>query len=158
MFRFWYRYVFANRTLLETGASEIVWKKKISPDYATYMGLVFEQVCRDYLLAENVKGELPFLFISIGRWWGTDAKARKAIEIDLIASDGTNYLIGECKWRNEPTALAVLKELQGKADAFYTKRNQTWFVIFSKSGFTEGLQEEAERRDDVILIGLDLIV
>ncbi len=158
MFRFWYRYVFANRTLLETGASEIVWKKKIFPDYAAYMGLVFEQVCRDYLLAENVKGELPFLFTSIGRWWGTDAKTRKAMEIDLIASDGGNYLIGECKWRNEPTDLAVLKELQEKADAFYAKRNQTWFLLFSKSGFTEGLKEEADRRNDVILIGLDQIV
>lgn len=28
MFRFWYRYVFPNRTLIETGAIEAVWEKK----------------------------------------------------------------------------------------------------------------------------------
>ena len=158
MFRFWYRYVFANRTLLETGASDIVWKRKIEPDYSNYMGLVFEQVCRDYLLEKNVQGELPFLFTDIGRWWGTDAKKKRATEIDLIAGDGGNYLIGECKWRNELTDLAVLKELQEKADAFYPRRDQTWYILFSKSGFTDSLKEEAKQRNDVILIGLDQIV
>ena len=37
MFRFWYRYVFTNRTLIETGASEAVWLKRIRPDYSHYM-------------------------------------------------------------------------------------------------------------------------
>ena len=32
MFRFWYRYVFTNRSLVETGAREAVWMKKIKPD------------------------------------------------------------------------------------------------------------------------------
>ena len=37
MFRFWYRYVFTNRTLIETGANQAVWAKKIAPDYSNYM-------------------------------------------------------------------------------------------------------------------------
>ena len=45
MFRFWYRYVFANRTLIETGAQQAVWERRIKPDYYSYMGLVFEKVC-----------------------------------------------------------------------------------------------------------------
>ena len=45
MFRFWYRYVFANRTLIETGAQQAVWEKRIMPDYYSYMDLVFEKVC-----------------------------------------------------------------------------------------------------------------
>ena len=36
MFRFWYRYVFTNRTFIETGAVEGVWSKKIEPDYNNY--------------------------------------------------------------------------------------------------------------------------
>ncbi len=154
MFRFWYRYVFANRTLLETGAADIVWKQKIAPDYSTYMGLAFEQVCREYLLAQNVQGKLPFLITNIGRWWGSDPKTRKATEIDLIASDGKSYLFGECKWRNEQTDLSVLKELQEKADAFSAKRGQSWYILFSKAGFTSAVLEEAKRRKDIILIDL----
>ena len=155
MFRFWYRYVFANRTLLETGAADIVWKQKIAPDYSAYMGLVFEQVCRDYLLEQNAQGKLPFLFTAIGRWWGSDPKTRKAIEIDLIASDGKSYLFSECKWRNEQTDLSVLMGLQEKADVFCPKRGKTWFALFSKSGFTSAVREEATQRKDIILIDLN---
>ena len=154
MFRFWYRYIFANRTLLETGAADIVLRQKIVPDYSTYMGLVFEQVCRDYMLEQNLKGTLPFLFTNIGRWWGSDPKTRKAVEIDLVASDGKKYLIGECKWRNEPVDASVLTGLREKTDAFYTSRDKTWFVIFSKSGFTNSVKEEAQKNEDVLLIDL----
>lgn len=101
MFRFWYRYVFANRTLIETGAQQAVWERRIKPDYYSYMGLVFEKVCMDYLNAKNAKGELPILYTSIGRWWGTNAATHGQEEIDLIANDGKDYLFGECKWRNE---------------------------------------------------------
>ena len=73
LFRFWYRYVFSNRTLLEADAQEIVWRRKIEPDYSTYMGLVFERVCREYLLRMNGLGRLPILFTDVGRWWGTDS-------------------------------------------------------------------------------------
>lgn len=111
MFRFWYRYVFTNRTLIETGAQEAVWAKRILPDYSHYMGLVFEKVCKDYLSDRNAKGQLPFLFTSIGRWWGTDPVTRKQIEIELIANDGKDYLISECKWRNEKLDIGVLRSL-----------------------------------------------
>ena len=92
MFRFWYRYVFANRTLIETGAQQAVWERRIKPDYYSYMGLVFEKVCMDYLNAKNAKGELPILYTSIGRWWGTNAATHGQEEIDLIANDGKDYL------------------------------------------------------------------
>lgn len=154
MFRFWYRYVFANRTLLETGAMEAVWKQRILPDYSTYMGLVFEQVCRDYLLNQNRHGKLPFLFTSIGRWWGTDPKTRQNEEIDLIANEGKDYLIGECKWRNEPMDMPILNRLREKADIFCAKRKKTWFILFSKSGFTQSVKETAARDESVILVDL----
>lgn len=82
MFRFWYRYVFANRTLIETGAQEAVWLKRIEPDYNNYMGLVFEKVCADYLIWKNARGELPVLFTSIGRWWVPDVLIKGLLETE----------------------------------------------------------------------------
>ena len=154
MFRFWYRYVFANRTLIETGAREAVWLKKINPDYNNYMGTVFEKICMDYLTEQNAKGELPFLFTSIGRWWGTNPATRNQVEIDIIANDGKDYLIGECKWRNEKLDLAVLCGLEEKADIFNKNRSNTWFVLFSKSGFTEDVIEESVKNDRIILVDM----
>ena len=158
MFRFWYRYVFANRTLIETGAKEAIWQKKISPDYNHYMGVVFEKICMDYLTEQNAKGELPFLFTSIGRWWGTNPVTRSQIEIDIIANDRKEYLIGECKWRNEKLDLQVFQELKEKADVFNKNRDNTWYVLFSKTGFTQAIMEEALKDSKIILVDMNKIL
>lgn len=155
MFRFWYRYVFANRTLIETGAQQIVWTKRIEPDYNSYMGIVFEKVCTDYLSMKNAKGELPILFTSVGRWWGTNSVTHSQEEIDLVANDRKDYIFGECKWRNEKIDLSVLRELKAKADIFSRNRNNTYYVLFSKSGFTEAVIAEAESDSSIMLVNLN---
>ena len=158
MFRFWYRYVFTNRTLIETGAGEAVWLKRIQPDYSHYMGLTFEKICTDYLYSQNAKGELPFLFTAIGRWWGTNPRTHEQVEIDIIANEQNDYLIGECKWRNEKLDIGVLNSLKEKADIFCQKREHTWFVLFSKSGFTKAVLEEAEKAEDIMLVDLEQLI
>lgn len=155
MFRFWFRYVSTNRTLLETNAADIVWQKRIEPDLNHYMGHIFEKICRDYLLWKNTQGELPFLFTDIGRWWGTNNKKRVEIEIDLVAKDGKYHLFGECKWRNEALDYSVLTALRDKADVFSQQHDKTWFVLFSKSGFTDAVREAAMISDDIILVTPD---
>ena len=158
MFRFWYRYVFANRTLIETGAQQAVWEKRIEPDYNSYMGLVFEKVCRDYLCVKNANGELPILFTSIGRWWGTNPVTHSQEEIDLVANDGKDYIFGECKWRNDKTDLSVLCELKAKADIFSKNKNNTYYALFSKSGFTDAVINEAKSDSSIILADLNEIM
>lgn len=151
MFRFWYRYVSGNRTLLETGAQEIVWNRRIKPDYSHYMGQVFERICRDYLLRQNSKGALPILFTEIGRWWGTNPKSHEQVEIDLIARDMDAYLFCECKWTNEPVDYQVLKRLREKSEVFGGRREKSYFMLFSKRGFTERVLEEVGEKEEVLL-------
>lgn len=158
MFRFWYRYVSENKTLLETDAQDIVWQRKIMPDYSNYMGLVFESICRDYLLNRNMREELPILFTEMGRWWGTDSKTHQQVEIDLIANDKNDFLICECKWKNELLDYSVLDDLKKKADVFSTNRENTYYVLFSKSGFTQAIINEASRDENIILVNLNDIV
>lgn len=158
MFRFWYRYVSENKTLLETDAQDIVWQRKIMPDYSNYMGLIFESICRDYLLNKNMRGELPILFTEIGRWWGTDSKTHQQVEIDLIAKDKNDFLICECKWKNELLDYGVLENLKKKADVFSANRENTYYVLFSKSGFTQAVIDEAGRDENIILVNLNDIV
>ena len=155
LFRFWYRYVFTNRTLLETDGWKIVLDKKILPNYQTYMGAIFEKVCKEFLLKQNNLGNLPILFTSIGRWWGTDSKTKQQVEIDLIAHDNSDYLICECKWRNEPIDYSIIQTLRYKADAFQKVRNNTWFILFSKSGFTPAVHRAMESEKDLILFDLN---
>jgi hypothetical protein len=158
MFGFWYRYVLRNKTLLETGAQEIVWERRVKPDYNHYMGTVFERICRDYLLHKNSRGELPLLFTEIGRWWGTDKKTHRQVEVDLIARDHDDYIFGECKWRNEKLNFAIYEDLKKKAEAFGHKQDKIYYCLFSKNGFTDTVINEALKDDRLLLMDLNDIL
>ena len=122
------------------------------------MGLVFEKVCMDYLSIKNAKGELPMLYTRVGRWWGTNPTTHLQEEIDLVANDGKDYIFGECKWRNEKLDLSVLRGLKAKADIFSRNRNNAYYVLFSKSGFTEAVINEAESDNSIMLVDLNEIM
>ncbi len=154
MFRFWYRYVYSNRTLLETGADDIVWTKCIEPNLSTYMGLVFERVAKAYLLRQNVAGGLPILFTSLGRWWGSDPARHTQVEIDLIAQGGQDLLLCECKWRNEKVDLKTLDDLKAKAALFTKAQGCRYYYLFSKSGFTKAVRDAAQADPTLRLVSL----
>jgi len=157
MFRFWYRYIFNNRTLIETDAHDAVWQYKIEPDYSTYMGLVFEKACKEFLLRLNTKVKLPFIFTNIGRWWGSDHQNKKQAEIDIIANDNKNYIFCECKWRNVPIDVNVLRTLQNRSDLVikHEKNGKIYFAVFSKSGFNEDMKKQAVKEGNVLLFNAD---
>lgn len=50
MFRFWYRFVFPNMSNIVSGLGEQVYSYDVEPQLTTYMGLVFEQICMQYML------------------------------------------------------------------------------------------------------------
>lgn len=50
--------------------------------------------------------------------------------------------------------MAVLQSLKEKADIFNRNRDHTWFVLFSKSGYTQSVIEEAEKDEYLILIDI----
>ena len=85
---------------------------------------------------------------------GSEMCIRDREEIDLIANDGNDYLFGECKWRNEKLDISVLKDLKAKADAFRINRKNSYYVLFSKSGFTEAVLNEMRSDDSILLVDL----
>ena len=145
-FRFWYRFVPQNTSAICAGRLDRIYDAVIKKYYPEYMGLIFEQMCRDYLFryAENV----PVALSEIGQWWGTDVKEKKEVQIDIVGTpaEGKEYLIGSCKYRNEPVGLDELELLRRYAEVF-GKGSRYHFYIFSKSGFTRGLTEAAERKE-----------
>ena len=74
------------------------------------------------------------------------------------ACDKNDYIFGECKWRNEKLDISVLREIKAKADVFGKKRNSTYFYLFSKSGFTEAVINEAKSDNNIILVDLNEIM
>ena len=96
---------------------------RIKDQIPSYMGFVFEEMCKQYLWQENLKGNAPVDFTNLGRWWGNDPVEKKEVEIDIIADNEENEAIfAECKWRNEDVGESVLKELQHRSTLFHYRR------------------------------------
>lgn len=100
MFRFWYRFVPENISIISRGATELAYSR-IQPHLSGYMGAVFEEICKQYLWSLLLKGKCAIDFTDIGRWWGTNPKTRQQVEIDIMGTaDKNTALFGECKWTN----------------------------------------------------------
>lgn len=149
-FRFWYRFVPRNMSVIGAGRMRSLYELTVKPYYPDYMGLIFEKMCREYLM--RYADYLPIVLSDVGQWWGTDAKTRKEIQIDIVGipADGNEYLIGSCKYRNEKTGADELKLIQQYAQVF--RRGAVFhYYIFSKGGFTEELIDAAKQENAVLL-------
>ena len=108
-FRFWYRFVPANMSAIDSGRIQKSYANTIKKNLPDYMGLTFEHMCRDYLL--YYEKELPIELNQVGQWWGTDNKNKKQVQIDIVGTpvEGDEYIIGSCKYRNENMHKSLVK-------------------------------------------------
>lgn len=151
-FRFWYRFVPRNMSVISAGRMRLIYEQAVKRFYPDYMGLVFEKMCQEYLL--RYAKDLPILLSNVGQWWGTDSKTRREVQIDIVGApvDGNEYLIGSCKYRNEKIGIEELELLRRYA-AVFRQNGIFHYYIFSKGGFTPTLLE-AEMQGEVTLFTL----
>ena len=152
-FRFWYRFVPVNMSSIDSGRIAKTYYHAVKQRLPDYMGLIFEKMCRDYLLYYS--DNLPIELSEIGRWWGTDSKKKKQIQIDIVGTpvSGKDYIIGSCKYRNGKIGVDELDLIRDYASVFGQGSNY-YYYIFSKGGFTDGLLQ-AQERGEVKLITLE---
>lgn len=150
LFRFWYRFIPENMSLIQSGMIDLAYTK-IHPHLTTYMGAVFEEICRQYLWDVNKRNQAAFPFTDLGRWWGNDPNQKKQVEIDLVGTSGRdNALFAECKWTNEPVDTGVLMDLIEKSRCFPHLNKH--YYLFSKSGYTKSCIKTAQEMGSVNLV------
>lgn len=92
-FRFWFRYVYPNRSRLQRGRVDDV-SKAILADIDNHMGSIFEQVCRDWASIYASTDIFPAAE-QIGSYWTRTYD----VEVDVVARTGMRVLaLGSCKW------------------------------------------------------------
>jgi AAA+ ATPase superfamily predicted ATPase len=144
-FRFWFRFVFPNRSLLERGRVKEV-LRVVERDMDTYMGLAFEDCCRDW--AGRFAGELLPASRELGCWWSRDGQT----EVDIVgASRGRYDLLASCKWARTAPA-STLEQLLEHRDSM-PRAGGARLAIFAR-GFSRGLERRAAE-EDVTLVGLE---
>jgi hypothetical protein len=131
-FRFWFRYVFGNSHLIETGRSgELL--NFIKRDFDTYMGKIFEEVILQII---NQRPHLiPFKFKKAGSFWDGN------LEIDIVLIGDKEFLLGECKYSNKPVNEKDFKKLCEKSKKFPLKVKKIYYAFFSLSGFSPELSK-----------------
>ena len=121
-------------------------------DYQNYTSYVFEDICKEYLRLKNKKGELPFYFSKIGRWWN------KTDELDIMAVDHRNkkYILGECKYKKTAFDLSDMRNVQQKV-RLQAGIDDIYYWIFSKGGYTEAVIAGAKEQNVKLLTVEDVV-
>jgi len=150
MFRFWYRFVPDNLSLIYSGAVDKIWRS-VAKGIPSFMSKVFEDICRQWVDQRNQAGKMPVRFVEVGRWWGYDLVTKNDTVIPIVAySDDDHALFGDAVWSDEPTDAQALRNLEERSRLFrYPNRH---FYLFSRSGFTEECAELAMQ------LGANLVV
>jgi len=142
--RFWFQYVFPNRSTLEQGRTQPV-LDSITETFPKHVSRTFEDVCQQAVRT----AAFPVSCSRVGRWWYDE------LEVDVAGlneSTGT-LLLGECKWTTGAVGrdvLAGLESLEPEVRWHGTDRS-VCYALFAKAGFTEELRATADQRDDVFL-------
>jgi AAA+ ATPase superfamily predicted ATPase len=91
---FWHRTVapLVNSGRLGLVPPEQLWSEVVAPSVDNHMGLVFEQICRDFVRRTD---RLPFRPVRVGEWW--DSTSQNQVDVVAIGGNG-ELLVAECKW------------------------------------------------------------
>lgn len=149
-FRFWFEFVFPDRSDLESGDLDTV-LKKIKQGFPLYLSTVYENVAREFTLTWSRQGNLPFRLNRLGRYWDKDT------EIDLVGFGEENdvALFGEAKWTNKPMSIGIYEQLKQKAQRVNCKREKRneYYILFSRSGFSDELKMVSKNEPLILVEG-----
>ncbi|HYV17050.1 MAG TPA: ATP-binding protein [Conexibacter sp.] len=151
-FRFFFRYVFPNRSRLERGRVDDV-AAEILVDLDNLMGRAFEDCCRTWVgrYAEEAQvGRSE----ELGSWWSRDGR----VEVDVVGVRKARYaFLGSCKWRRV-VDVDVLDDLREAQSALGGAAATARLALFARSGFTSALRERAQREGVLLATAADLFV
>lgn len=150
MFRFWYRFVPENNSIIARGSASLAYSR-IKPHLPDYMGSVFEEICKQYLWKLLLSGKSPVEFKDLGRWWGTDPFTHSQTEIDIMGEqDKDTALFCECKWTNDLLNVKILEKLAERSNLFHY--HKVHLYLFAKYGFTKSCIDKADEMGHVTLV------
>ena len=162
MFRFWYAFIPKATSVIEMGQGEAYYTKVVKPVLHSFMGAIFEEMCRYYTLKQGITGEYGCFITSVGTWWGVENITDKngtvrpqSADIDVVALSEIDKkaVIGECKFENEKIDKGIYETLLRRGRLLAAKYKISKYIFFSLSGYTDWFESLSD--EDVLLLTLD---
>jgi len=141
--RFYFRFIAPNLNMVEQELTDLLWER-IGEQFCAFVGLTaFEDLCREWTLAQARAGQLPFSPEIVGSHWAADA------QVDVVAVNWREQaiLLGECKWGTGTVGRSIVRELVAKRKSPRVVPGEGWqvhYALFARAGFTDAARAEAE--------------
>lgn len=151
-FRFWFRYVYPNSSLIEIGKPEIV-LDMIKKDFNSYLASIVKDISMELLQHLSLNGKMP-LFTKWGRWWRFDD------EIDVVAlnEETGDILVCDCAWQESEMERGTMEDLMKKSEKVeWEGKKKNHYAVVSRKGFTEKAKMFAEKNNIQMYTLQDLI-
>ncbi len=146
MFKFWYKFIPNAVSVIEMGQGEVYYNKVVKPQLHSFMGSIFEEMCRYYTLEQGIKGVYGSFMTQTGTWWGVEQidneegkQYTQSADIDVvgISSIDKTAVVGECKFKNEKIDKEIYETLIRRSKLISGDYHVTKYLLFSLSGFTK---------------------
>lgn len=119
LLRFWFRFVFPNRSLIARLGPAKAFTQLVRPDLTAYFGGCFEALCREALPVLYEREGVAADF-EVGEYWD------KATQLDVVGVRQDNWTdLGECKWGEVRSLRRLAGELAAKVPHYPNARNAT---------------------------------
>ncbi len=142
---FYYRYCFRYSSQLNVMPPEQFYDRYIDQDFEKqFVPHAFEEICRQYLIRQNLCDKALVPFDRIGRYWYDDPETHTNGEFDIVTEKSGRYVFYEAKFRDSPITSRMIKE--EKEQARKSGLNCTHFGFFSRKGF-----EATEDRETLLI-------
>ena len=148
-YNFYFHLIYRLKDLVEYSpekSAQVLYK-----NFSSYMGLAFENICHEYI-AQNHE-IIGFVPVEVGKSWGKALGKDESFDIDVVAYDDENVLLGECKWTEKRAGIETFTKLLERKNYLKIGKRKEKFLIISKSGFTEDLL--SLKHDDLVLLTLE---
>lgn len=107
--------------------------KIIRNNFNSFLGEVFEDISKEFIVEAYRKGVIPFNISKIGRWW------QRSEEVDIVTLGEKEKEIGffECKWGvlSEKEASKIMEKLKNKAEIlnWYKDDRKEYYGLLAKN-------------------------
>jgi AAA+ ATPase superfamily predicted ATPase len=152
-FRFWFRFVYGSGDRYDELGDE-AYEVLVEPELADFVSHSFEVLCCSALRTLYPDHTIT----DTGQWWYNDH------EVDVVGlTTGETLIVGECKFQQSPLGYDALSKLEGHVGELRWSPDSgrdraERYALFSRSGFTQSVEEAADERDNLRLFTVDDVV
>lgn len=109
LLRFWYTYVYKNKSALQMLGAKAFYDNYIEPSITTFISHRFEEIARTFFSLQVKEGKRKGIF-RIGTYYYDDSATKTNGEFDVVLQKKDNFDIYEVKYYSKPLPLKEMQE------------------------------------------------